>query len=82
MPNSRKLVRNSTAGARAQSACLRACADYDRVTELAEQVGDDIDDLTIPGIPNVEIDPESSIVTVLEDAILMHTEQLKSDRQS
>lgn len=81
MPTPRK-VRDSTAGPRAQSACMRACADFDRVTELAHQVSEDLDDLTIPGIPNVEIDPESSLVTTLEDAIEKHIAAIAADAKS
>lgn len=67
---SERSKRPSTAGPRAQAACMRACSSYQRVAALAKQVNEDLDEITIPGVP-VEIHEEDSIVTSTE-AVIEH----------
>ena len=55
-------------GHRAVAASERVCARYDRVAELADKVSEDIDQITMPGVP-VEIGEEDSLVTQLETLV-------------
>lgn len=58
--------RASAVGPRAQAACERACAGYDRVIDLATKVSEDIDQITVPGVP-VEIHEDDSMVMMVEE---------------
>lgn len=69
MPNRSK--RASAVGPRAQAACDRACAGYAQVIELADKVSEDIDQITMPGVP-VELDEDDSMVTSLEAIVIDH----------
>jgi hypothetical protein len=71
VPNSKRTKSISANHDRAVAACARACSAHAHVTQLAHRVTEDLDQITMPGVP-IQIDEEDSIVTHVEAMLEQH----------
>lgn len=67
MPRAPNFADGSVSGKRVEAACVRALDAYLMLDRKAQRLIDELDDITIPGVVRLHIDPEDSLVIAMQD---------------